>query len=94
VKQLFDRVTPHGIAPIVDRLRMLLMAYLLRFEAAKYRCEGGSVDAMDVIKPVNFIIVIDGESSKLQNHPRYNHLLNRALKARTLVLSLRQLPGI
>jgi hypothetical protein len=37
------------------------------------------VDAMNAIKPVNFIIVTDGESSNLQNRLRYNHILTSSI---------------
>jgi len=61
VKRLFDRITPDGITPTGERLEELLLDYLLRLEDAKAAKEAGDEGPAKRIKPVNFLVITDGE---------------------------------
>lgn len=57
MQQLFESVTPRGISLVATKLGMLLQDYLSRLEAAK---ASGTI-----LKPVNYIIIMDVVSGKL-----------------------------
>jgi hypothetical protein len=60
VQRLFDNVTPRGITPVQAKLEELLLAYLYSIEeASRYR----DSTALKRIKPVNYIIITDGDAS-------------------------------
>ena len=55
--ELFDSVTPRGIALVGAKLETLLQDYLSRLETAE-------TSGVHKLKPVNFIIITDGISSE------------------------------
>ncbi|KAG8775848.1 hypothetical protein FRC12_001237 [Ceratobasidium sp. 428] len=62
VQQLFASITHSAGTPTGRRLDELLTAYIIRLEAAKQKA--GSVDfATTGIKPLNLIVITDGEPS-------------------------------
>ena len=63
MKRLFDRVTPEGITPTGEKLEELLLDYLLRLEDAKAAQLAGEEGALKKIKPINIVVITDGEFS-------------------------------
>ncbi|CAE6395265.1 unnamed protein product [Rhizoctonia solani] len=60
VRQLFYAVKPSGSTPTGLRLEQLLMAYIARIEAARTK-SGGQDPLNSGIKPLNLIVITDGE---------------------------------
>ncbi|CUA77907.1 hypothetical protein RSOLAG22IIIB_06860 [Rhizoctonia solani] len=62
VRQLFYSVKPGGGTPTGRRLEQILTAYITRIEAAKTK-SGGADLSQSGIKPLNLIVITDGEPS-------------------------------
>ncbi|CAE6342269.1 unnamed protein product [Rhizoctonia solani] len=62
VRQLFYSVKPGGGTPTGRRLEQILTAYIARIEAAKTK-SGGADLSQSGIKPLNLIVITDGEPS-------------------------------
>ncbi|KAF8760120.1 von Willebrand factor (vWF) type A domain [Rhizoctonia solani] len=60
VRQLFYAVKPSGSTPTGLRMEQLLMAYIARIEAARTK-SGGQDPLNSGIKPLNLIVITDGE---------------------------------
>jgi hypothetical protein len=60
-----------GITPTGEKLETLLFDYLLRLEQAKAEQDAGYPQAMQQIKPVNFL-VITGECEPLNHGVKFN----------------------
>ncbi|KAH7887319.1 hypothetical protein F5I97DRAFT_817456 [Phlebopus sp. FC_14] len=61
VQELFQSVQPHGYTPIGERLLCLLDAYIKRLEHAKAQQTKGNSRALKSIKPINFLVITDGQ---------------------------------
>lgn len=60
VRQLFYSVRPSSGTPTGERLEQILTKYIMRLEAAKQK-SGGAPPASSGIKPLNLIVITDGE---------------------------------
>ncbi|CAE6477109.1 unnamed protein product [Rhizoctonia solani] len=62
VRQLFYSVKPGGGTPTGLRLEQILTAYITKIEAAKTK-SGGADPSQSGVKPLNLIVITDGEPS-------------------------------
>jgi hypothetical protein len=64
VESLFDSIDPDGITPTGEKLEILLLEYILRIEGAQDRDRADPTakgSALKAIKPLNLIMLTDGE---------------------------------
>ena len=65
VQQLFDDIRPNGPTPTATKLEELLLIYLKKLEEAQDLDEKGiGYQGRSHVKPVNFIVITDGEPSE------------------------------
>ncbi|KAJ6458687.1 hypothetical protein DFH09DRAFT_1115374 [Mycena vulgaris] len=67
VKAVFNSIQPTGLTPTGKRLDQLLKLYLTKLESAEIQPDGTPLRKKlfrkEVIKPVNFIVITDGEAT-------------------------------
>lgn len=71
VESLFDSIDPDGITPTGEKLEIILLGYILQIEEAQDhdRAEPvGKGTALKGIKPLNIIVITDGEPCASQQH--------------------------
>lgn len=68
VESLFDSIEPDGITPTGEKLEILLLDYILQIEDAQDRDRAessGKGTALKAIKPLNLVVLTDGEPCAL-----------------------------
>ena|ERR1700733_3760903 len=71
VESLFDSIDPDGITPTGEKLEIILLDYILLIEEAQDRDRAepsGKGTALKAIKPLNMIVITDGEPCALHQH--------------------------
>ncbi|KAH7887318.1 hypothetical protein F5I97DRAFT_1925764 [Phlebopus sp. FC_14] len=61
VQELFQHIRPYGYTPTGERLEALLNDYIEKLESAKAQQTKGNSRALKSIKPINFLVITDGQ---------------------------------